>query len=218
MDAAQLFQLFEENRNEERARQMSAYMRNLFPFLGIQTPKRRELSREFLKEARKKQAVDWEFVKRCWAKEEREYQYLALDYLKRMEKWLTARDTVKLKELALDKSWWDTVDVIDNLIGNIALNHPKINEKLLEWSVADNIWLRRIAINHQRGRKEKTDTQLLEKVIVNNLGQTEFFIQKAIGWALREYSKTDPEWVRRFIKKHEGKMAPLSIREASKYL
>lgn len=218
MDAAQLFQLFEENRNEERARQMSAYMRNLFPFLGIQTPKRRELSREFLKEARKKQAVDWEFVKRCWAKEEREYQYLALDYLKRMEKWLTARDTVKLKELALDKSWWDTVDVIDKLIGNIALNHPKINEKLLEWSVADNIWLRRIAINHQRGRKEKTDTQLLEKVIVNNLGQTEFFIQKAIGWALRDYSKTDPEWVRRFIKKHEGKMAPLSIREASKYL
>lgn len=218
MDAAQLFQLFEENRNEERARQMSAYMRNLFPFLGIQTPKRRELSREFLKEARKKQAVDWEFVKRCWAKEEREYQYLALDYLKRMEKWLTARDTVKLKELALDKSWWDTVDVIDKLIGNIALNHPKINEKLLEWSVADNIWLRRIAINHQQGRKEKTDTQLLEKVIVNNLGQTEFFIQKAIGWALREYSKTDPEWVRRFIKKHEGKMAPLSIREASKYL
>lgn len=218
MDAAQLFQLFEENRNEERARQMSAYMRNLFPFLGIQTPKRRELSREFLKEARKKQAVDWEFVKRCWAKEEREYQYLALDYLKRMEKWLTARDTVKLKELALDKSWWDTVDVIDKLIGNIALNHPKINEKLLEWSVADNIWLRRIAINHQRGRKEKTDTQLLEKVIVNNLGQTEFFIQKANGWALREYSKTDPEWVRRFIKKHEGKMAPLSIREASKYL
>lgn len=218
MDAAQLFQLFEENRNEERARQMSAYMRNLFPFLGIQTPKRRELSREFLKEARKKQAVDWEFVKRCWAKEEREYQYLALDYLKRMEKWLTARDTVKLKELALDKSWWDTVDVIDKLIGNIALNHPKINEKLLEWSVADNIWLRRNAINHQRGRKEKTDTQLLEKVIVNNLGQTEFFIQKAIGWALREYSKTDPEWVRRFIKKHEGKMAPLSIREASKYL
>lgn len=218
MDAAQLFQLFEENRNEERARQMSAYMRNLFPFLGIQTPKRRELSREFLKEARKKQAVDWEFVKRCWAKEEREYQYLALDYLKRMEKWLTARDTVKLKELALDKSWWDTVDVIDKLIGNIALNHPKINEKLLEWSVADNIWLRRIAINHQRGRKEKTDTQLLEKVIVNNLGQTEFFIQKAIGWALREYSKTDPEWVRRFIKKHEGKMTPLSIREASKYL
>lgn len=218
MDAAQLFQLFEENRNEERARQMSAYMRNLFPFLGIQTPKRRELNREFLKEARKKQAVDWEFVKRCWAKEEREYQYLALDYLKRMEKWLTARDTVKLKELALDKSWWDTVDVIDKLIGNIALNHPKINEKLLEWSVADNIWLRRIAINHQRGRKEKTDTQLLEKVIVNNLGQTEFFIQKAIGWALREYSKTDPEWVRRFIKKHEGKMAPLSIREASKYL
>lgn len=218
MDAAQLFQLFEENRNEERARQMSAYMRNLFPFLGIQTPKRRELSREFLKEARKKQAVDWEFVKLCWAKEEREYQYLALDYLKRMEKWLTARDTVKLKELALDKSWWDTVDVIDKLIGNIALNHPKINEKLLEWSVADNIWLRRIAINHQRGRKEKTDTQLLEKVIVNNLGQTEFFIQKAIGWALREYSKTDPEWVRRFIKKHEGKMAPLSIREASKYL
>ena len=93
-----------------------------------------------------------------------------------------------------------------------------VNETLLNWSLDENFWLRRIAIDHQLLRKEKTDTALLEKIIVNNFGQTEFFINKAIGWALRDYSKTDPDWVRAFIKKYEDKMAPLSKKEASKYI
>lgn len=218
MDKEQLFQLFEENRDEERAKQMSAYMRNQFPFLGIGTPKRRKLSREFLKEARKKKVVDWDFVNECWEKDEREFQYLAIDYLKRMEKYLTEKDVPKIKKLALKKSWWDTIDALDKIIGNIALNYPEVTETLIQWSVDENMWLRRIAINHQRGRKEETDTDLLEKIIVNNLGQTEFFINKAIGWSLRDYSKVNPDWVRNFIKKYEEKLAPLSIREASKYL
>ena len=93
-----------------------------------------------------------------------------------------------------------------------------MNAVLLDWSQSDNIWLRRVAIDHQLLRKEKTDTALLEQILRNNLGQTEFFINKAIGWALRDYSKTNPEWVKNFIRQHHGKMAPLSIREASKYL
>lgn len=218
MDANELFNLLEQNRDIERAQQMSAYMRNQFPFLGITSPKRRELSREFLKEARQKLVIDWDFVYECWNKPEREYQYVAIDYLKRMEQFLTANDVPKIKEIALRKSWWDTIDSLDKIIGSIAFEYPEVNDVLLKWSVAGNIWLRRIAINHQRGRKEKTDTELLEKIIVNNLGDSEFFINKAIGWILRDYSKVNPDWVRAFIKKYEAKLAPLSIREGSKYI
>jgi 3-methyladenine DNA glycosylase AlkD len=103
-------------------------------------------------------------------------------------------------------------------VGHIALKFPEVNETLLAWSVDENIWLRRIAIDHQLSRKEKTDTALLETVIKNNFGQTEFFINKAIGWILRQYSKTNPQWVKDFIDKYRDSLAPLSIREGSKYL
>ena len=89
---------------------------------------------------------------------------------------------------------------------------------ILQWSLSDNIWLRRVAIDHQLLRKEKTNVQLLEKILFHNLNQTEFFINKAIGWALRDYSKTNPPWVAGFIKKNKERMAELSIKEASKYL
>jgi 3-methyladenine DNA glycosylase AlkD len=89
---------------------------------------------------------------------------------------------------------------------------------MLTWSVDDDLWLRRIAIDHQLLRKDQTDTALLEEIIVANLGQQEFFINKAIGWALRDYSKTDPGWVRAFIERHRDDLAPLSVREAGKYL
>lgn len=89
---------------------------------------------------------------------------------------------------------------------------------MLKWSQDDDFWLRRIAIDHQLLRKDQTDQHLLEKIIVNNLNSDEFFINKAIGWSLRDYSKTDPEWVRNFIEKYQDKMSSLSIKEASKYL
>ena len=104
------------------------------------------------------------------------------------------------------------------IIGGIALKYPKVNDIILQWSTDENIWLRRIAIDHQLLRKEKTNTELLEKIIENNFGQTEFFINKAIGWALRDYSKTNPKWVRDFIEKNKDKMAKLSIKEGSKYI
>ncbi|MDR1589445.1 MAG: DNA alkylation repair protein, partial [Oscillospiraceae bacterium] len=100
----------------------------------------------------------------------------------------------------------------------IALRFPQVNDTLIAWSADGNFWLRRIAIDHQLKRKEKTDATLLERVIVNNFGQTEFFVNKAIGWSLREYSKTNPGWVRGFIERHRNAMAPLSIKEASKYI
>ena len=213
----EVFRLFRENANEETAVQMSAYMRDQFPYLGLQTPVRRKLSSAFIKAAKKELQVDWEFVGRCWELE-REFQYLALDYLQAISARLAFDDIVRLRELALTKSWWDTIDSLDSIIGNMAQRFPEVKGIMLTWSTDENFWLRRIAIDHQLQCAERTDTALLEQIIVNNLGQKEFFINKAIGWSLRDYSKTNPEWVRDFIARHQEKLAPLSIREASKYL
>lgn len=196
---------------------MAVYMKNICPFLGIQKPKRAALSREFLKQAKQTETVDWAFVDKCWGLE-REFQYLALDYLRAVAELLTVDDVPRLKKLAEARSWWDTVDNLDRIIGGIALKYPAVNEVLLAWSIDDNFWLRRIAIDHQLQRKELTNTDLLEKILINNLGQKEFFVNKAIGWSLRDYSKTDPDWVRAFLAKHKNQMAPLSVREASKYV
>jgi len=191
-----IFEIFRKAANPERAAPMSAYMREQFPFLGISTAERKRLSGDFLK-SKRRGPVDWEFVFRCWEQPEREFQYLAIDYLEKAAPALTPRDVPKLRELIVTKSWWDTVDGLDKIVGGIALRYPEVNETLLAWSTDENIWLRRAAIDHQRHRKDKTDTALLEKILVNNLGQTEFFINKAIGWALRDYSKTNPDWCAR---------------------
>ena len=112
----------------------------------------------------------------------------------------------------------DTIDGLDRIVGNIAFFDERINNLMLEWSTDDDFWVRRIAIDHQLCRKDKTNTQLLEKILVNNFGSSEFFINKAIGWSLRDYSKTNPDWVRNFVETYKDKMDKLSIREASKYL
>lgn len=218
MDFNKLYEEMIQHKNEEQARQMSKYMLNKFEYIGIKTPERREIFKNFFKEYKNEEKIDWEFVNNCWENKYREFQYVAADYLKNMKDKLTIDDIPKLKQFILKKSWWDTIDNLDMTIGALALKDSNMNKILLEWSIDENIWLRRIAIDHQLLRKEKTNTELLEKILKNNLGQTEFFINKAIGWALRDYSKTNPEWVKNFIEKNKEKMAKLSIKEASKYL
>ncbi|SNK87598.1 DNA alkylation repair enzyme, truncation [Streptococcus pneumoniae] len=173
-----------------------------------------------------------------------------------MQSYLKETDLPKLEQLVVTKSWWDTVDILDRVVGSLVYKHPELEEIILiffenlfkprqhpsatskqcfeqptasflvcslislsiTWSLSDNIWLRRVAIDHQLLRKEKTNTQLMEKILLHNLNQTEFFINKAIGWTLRDYSKTNPTWVTCFIEKNKERMAELSIKEASKYL
>ena len=218
MDFNKLYEEMIQHKNEEQAQKMSKYMLNKFEYIGIKTPERRKIFKNSFKEYKNKEKIDWEFVNKCWENKHREFQYVAADYLKNMKDKLTIDDIPKLKRLILKKSWWDTIDNLDMTIGALALKDSNVNKILLEWSLDENIWLRRIAIDHQLLRKEKTDTELLEKILKNNLGQAEFFINKAIGWALRDYSKTNPNWVKNFIEKNREKMAKLSIREASKYL
>ena len=218
MDFNKLYEEMIQHKNEEQAQKMSKYMLNKFEYIGIKTSERRKIFKNFFKEYKNEEKIDWEFVNKCWENKYREFQYIAADYLKNMKDKLTIDDIPKFKRLILEKSWWDTIDNLDMTIGALALKDSNVNKILLEWSLDENIWLRRIAIDHQLLRKEKTDTELLEKILKNNLGQAEFFINKAIGWALRDYSKTNPNWVKNFIEKNREKMAKLSIREASKYL
>lgn len=196
---------------------MKAYMKNKFEFLGVKTPARRKLAKTFFKQ-QTDSVVDWDFINEAWKNPYRELQYAALDYLETRKKLLTPSDLPRLKRLAQTKSWWDTIDFLDRLVGSIIARFPETKEIILSWSCYEDIWLRRLTIDHQLLRKEETDTKLLEKILVNNLGQTEFFINKAIGWALRDYSKTNPDWVRDFIERYRAEMAALSIREGSKYL
>jgi len=218
MDFNKLYEEMIRHKNEEQAQKMSKYMLNKFEYIGIKTPERREIFKIFFKEYKNEEKIDWEFVNKCWENKYREFQYVAADYLKNMKDKLTIDDISEFKRLILEKSWWDTIDNLDMTIGALALKDSNVNKILLEWSLDENIWLRRIAIDHQLLRKEKTDTELLEKILKNNLGQAEFFINKAIGWVLRDYSKTNPEWVKNFIEKNRENMAKLSIKEASKYL
>ena len=203
--------------NPDDAVAMKTYMKNKFEFLGVKTPARRKLAKAFFKQ-QTDSVIDWNFINEAWNNPYRELQYTALDYLETRKKLLTPSDLPRLKKLAQTKSWWDTIDFLDRLVGSIIARFPETQEIILAWSCDEDIWLRRLAIDHQLLRKEETDTELLEKILVNNLGQTKFFINKAIGWALRDYSKTSPNWVRDFIERHRAEMGTLSIREGSKYL
>lgn len=197
---------------------MRAYMREQFQFLGIPTPTRRKLLKDFLKEARDSSEIDWHFVNACWENQYREFQYVGADYLTATQHLLKPNDLAHIKRFIRTKSWWDTADMFARIVGVIALDHPAATKTILKWSTDRDFWVRRVAINHQLLHKDNTNTELLEQILVNNLDDPEFFINKAIGWSLRDYSKTNPEWVRSFISEHRAHLAPLTIREASKYL
>ena len=193
-------------------------MQDKFRFLGIRGGTRTEIYKKYFPDARKTKTIDWDFVESCWNKEEREFQYAVVYYLKAIQRFLKREDISRLKYLIVTKSWWDTVDLLAKVVGSLVIRIEGYDQIMLEWSKDSNIWLRRVAILYQLSLKDKVDEQILDNILVNNLGNSEFFINKAIGWALRDYSKFNPEWVREFIKKNKANMTNLSIREASKYL
>lgn len=224
MDIIEIKKVFAANANPADRKPMEAYMRNLFDFYGIRAGKRRDISKPYIKEGKSATKIDWDFLEELFRDQMREINYLGLDILKVQAHLLEPSDFVRLVGLAEIRPWWDTIDVIDTTIGSLSTNDPDFEIKILDLSKSDNFWLRRIAIGHQRKYKEKTKTDLLSKIIKNNLeipcndNDEKFFIEKAIGWALREYSKTNPAWVRDFLKENKNDLASLSIREASKYL
>jgi 3-methyladenine DNA glycosylase AlkD len=214
-----LSQMFKENQNPADAEPMKKYMKNHFPFLGIKSPLRKELEKQFFNQINLlKEPFSKEFVLELWKKDEREYQYTALTYIEKSLKKLQKRDLPFLENLIVTKSWWDTVDALaPKPVGEISRKYPEVIEETINrWATDENLWLRRASILFQLKYKQQTTEDILYQYIQLNADSKEFFIQKAIGWALREYSKTNPSSVKRFIENNQ--LAPLSIREGSKYL
>lgn len=210
-----IFDIFKHSADPVKAKEMSAYLKNKFSFLGIQKPKRAELAKEFLKEKKKERTIDWPFIMLCYTKQEREYTYLALDYLNSMKNYLPAGDMPKIETLITTNSWWDSVDSLTSTVWRLVRAYPENEAFIYRWMESENIWLRRISIIFQLLAGKNTNMELLKKAIEHNLGSKEFFINKAIGWALRQYAKVDRAWVAAFLSSHT--LHPLSVKEAAKH-
>lgn len=204
--------------NPDRKEQMERYMRNQFIFLGVATPQRRSATKGLLRMLCKESSINWEFVDACWSSPEREYQYVAVDYLWQAREMLQPSDLLQLRRLIETKSWWDTVDTFFVVVGSLVERFPHLKSDMLSWSLDNHLWVRRVAICFQLKFKTNTDTDLLRQVILNNAEHNDFFIRKAIGWILREYSKTNPVWVSEFITQYGERLSNLSIREGYKYI
>ncbi len=209
----------EAEANPEDAIHQKSYLRDKFEFFGIKANPRRKATREFMsKEWRPDYNELDNVVRKLWELPEREFQYFAQELI---EKYLQDfdREIIELFEyMVVNKSWWDTVDMIaKKLIGSYFIKFPEEKENYLDkWIVSENIWLQRSALLFQLGYKEKTDLDLLFDIIRELEGIDEFFIQKAIGWSLREYSKIDSLVIKEFVKNNE--LSSLATREALKLI
>ncbi|MFI1725596.1 DNA alkylation repair protein [Streptomyces sp. NPDC020489] len=201
-----------------RAEPMRAYMKDVAPFLGLTAPVRRSLSRTVLEgTARPDEADCTAIALRCWELPEREYQYFAVDYLRRHARVLSSGFLPVTRHLVLTASWWDTVDPLAaHVVGALVTADPKLKADMDAWIADDDLWIARTALLHQLRHKQRTDTERLFAYCVRQSGHPDFFVRKAIGWALREYAKTDPEAVRSFLAREKDRFAPLSVREALK--
>ena len=205
---------FRQRANPQEIDAMQQYMRNQFPFLGLKRPQRAEALKPFLAEIRGTdqalEAAEW-----LWEKEEREFQYAALDILQARVKKLDATQLQQLKSLVVSKPWWDTVDrLAASIIGPAVRTDDGLRQEVFNWRNGQHLWLERTALLFQLKYRAATDTHQLEEVIVQFSRSKEFFHQKAIGWALRTYKRTDQEWVFSLIDRVP--LAALSVREAWK--
>jgi 3-methyladenine DNA glycosylase AlkD len=214
-----LKELFEKNADPAQAAPMKKYMRDQFEYLGIKTPQNAALQKEFYVEHGLPDIKDLdEILRDLWALPQREFQYVGLGLLDKLEKKLPTKFFKTIEYLIVTKSWWDTVDTLaSHTVGTHFYRFPEAREKYLpKWRASKNIWLRRTAILFQLNYKKETDFELLGDIIRENLASKEFFINKAIGWALRQYARVDPKAVSKFVK--STPLHPLSQREAMKHL
>ena len=218
-DLKPLVSLFNTHANPDKAGQMKAYMKGQFDYLGLPSPMRHMLAKNFFlaygyPEPGQLEAV----IKECYIMPFREYKYFALELLEKMRR-KAGHDAIHLYEalLAIDP-WWDTIDAIaPSLMGFHFQQYPEERKAYVDkWIASGNIWLQRSAILFQLKYKKETDTGMLTDIILRLKDSKEFFIRKAIGWVLREYSKTDAGFVVRFVQEHE--LSGLSRREAMKWL
>lgn len=209
---------FQKESNPENALAMAKYMRNHFSFFGIKTEKRRLIFKTLYKENSKEIAENPKAIAlELYSKKQREWHYCAIEILiKQLKRNYKKEDIHLIEKLIITHSWWDSVDTIAKyILGEYLLEFPLETENVIErFSNSENIWLNRSAILFQLGYKQETDFELLQSLCEKHKNSNEFFIQKAIGWALREYAKTDPQAVKNFVTNNNLK--PLSTKEALK--
>lgn len=194
---------------------MQAYMKSEMPFLGVPAPALKAACRDAL--AEHPPGDGWrDAVLALWREAEfREERYAALVLLRRYE---GDADLALVEELVVSGAWWDYVDSLAHVAGALLRRDPAVAGAMRAWSRDENLWKRRVSIICQLGFRGETDTALLADCIEANLDDSSFWIRKAIGWALREHSKTDAAWVHAFLREHDGRLSPLSAREALKWL
>lgn len=214
-----LYEMLEENSNDDNAFLMSAYMKDNFKFYGIKSLQRREIARKFyIEKGRPSEEEVSQVVRELWDAEYRECQYIAQELLAR-KKYLEQEDMIDTIQYMIDnKAWWDTIDNIStNLAGEYLRIFPeKVAEYNEKWVNSDDMWTNRVALLFQLKYKSKVNTEILESNIEKFKDEDEFFIKKAIGWALREYSKYNPDYVKDYVENNELKN--LSKKEALKWL
>lgn len=209
---------FELVGNSAIAPAMAHYMKDKFEFIGIKSVERKAQSRDLLNRSTNCSPTTIKaWINELYARKYREYQYVAIDLaIKNIQKWHFT-DIMVFKQLVTQKSWWDSVDPWRTFFGKYVKRHLDEKEKVFElFYQSQNFWERRVAINLQLMEKETLDTDMLTHAILYDQKTDEFFIQKAIGWSLRQYSKYNPDWVRQFLKAHE--LSKLAVKEGSKYL
>ncbi|MFC4411227.1 DNA alkylation repair protein [Chungangia koreensis] len=216
-DRQALITYFSDHKNIEKSPKMASYMKNRFPFLGIDSPLRTDLLKRYFSQYELPPASQaWDEVFALYELPEREYHYAAIALIGKIQP--SIEDIGLIRQIIETKSWWDSVDSIaPSILGNIVRrNREKGEEVMRNWSLSDNFWVVRAALLHQLKYKAETNECLLFSMIERHADSEEFFVQKAIGWVLREYAKTNPENVRKFVKSIELK--PLSRREALKHI
>jgi 3-methyladenine DNA glycosylase AlkD len=210
---------FARHANPATAAGAKAYMRNQFDYFGMTTPYRRLVQKKFFAAVPLPPCESVPvIVKKLWNKPQRELQYFAMELYEKYKKQFTQKDVVHFEYMITHKSWWDTVDFISpKLIAALHLKHPELaEENCARWMESKNIWLMRAALIYQNLYKKKTDEKLLYKLILQCSTHDDFFIRKGIGWALRQYARTNPQSVKKFV--HANTLSPLSTKEALKHV
>ncbi len=229
LELAALRMALTEAADSTRAEGMQQYMKDIAPFLGVAAPDRRRAQRPFtawVKQATSDSAagVLLDFADACWAQPEREFQYVATDLLRaaatrRATPLLGPDHLVRVERLLRDKAWWDTIDSLAAwTVGPLVLAEPALVSTMDEWIEDSDFWMARTAILHQLSFGRATDADRLFRYVDRRAGDSEFFIRKALGWALRQYARTAPDEVRSFVEDRGELLSGLTRREALKHL
>lgn len=211
---------FEAAADPQRAAEMAAYMKHHFEFLGLPAAIRRAAQKPILTASGGATSGELlSFAAACWNEPEREFQLVATDILRKRAATLDVRDLQEIRELITTKSWWDTVDSLAvHVVGVLVRAHPELGDEMDAWIVDDNLWVARTAMLHQLMWKSDTDVERLFRYVRVQADHRDFFMRKAIGWALRQYARTDPDAVRALVADLDTQLSGLSKREALKHL